>query len=130
MNDLGVLQALSDQFNVSLRGGNPARRFLLKDVQDVQDALKAHGVDGSIRIAVKIIADFEDPVKTIEGLGVIGMIPELRFKKGQRANSAVGRIGARQVRAMLGPMGVIRRFCLPNSKMNVLLSGTAICFAL
>jgi len=82
VNGLGVLQALSDQFNVSLRGANPARRFLLKGVQDVQDALKAHGVDGPIRIAAKIIADFEDPAKTLEGLGVMGMIPELRFKKG------------------------------------------------
>ena len=82
MNGLGVLQALSDQFNVSLRGRNPARRFLLKDVQDVQDVLKTHGVDGPIRIAVEIIADFEDPAKTLEGLGVMGMIPELRFKKG------------------------------------------------
>jgi hypothetical protein len=82
VNGLGVLQALSDQFNVSLRGGNPARRFLLKYVQDVQDALKSHGVDGPIRIAVEVIADFEDPAKTLEGLGVMGMIPELRFKKG------------------------------------------------
>jgi hypothetical protein len=57
---------------VSLRDGNPARRFLLEGVQDVQDALKAHGVDGSIRVAVKIIADFEDPAKTLEGLRVTG----------------------------------------------------------
>ena len=32
-------------------------------------------------IAVEVIADFEDPAKTLEGLGVMGMIPELRFKK-------------------------------------------------
>jgi hypothetical protein len=46
------------------------------------------------------------------------------------AASAVGRIGARRVRAMRGPIGVIRRFCLLSSKMNVRFSGTAICFAL
>jgi len=56
----------------------------LKSVQDVQDALKAHGVDGSIRVAVEIIADFEDPAKTLEGLRVTRMVPELRFKKGLR----------------------------------------------
>jgi hypothetical protein len=72
VNGPGVLQALSDQFNVPLRGGNPACRFLLKSVQDVQDALKAHGIDGSIRIAVEVIADFEDPAKTLEGLALWG----------------------------------------------------------
>jgi len=82
MNGLGILQALPDQFNVSLRRGNPTRRFLLKGVQDVQHARKAHGVDGPIRIAVEIIADFENPAKTLQGLRVVWMIPELRFKKG------------------------------------------------
>ena len=61
MNGLGILEALPDQFNVSLRSGNPARRFLLKSVQDVQDALKSYGVDGPVRIAVEIVVDFEDP---------------------------------------------------------------------
>ena len=91
MNGLGVLQALPDQLNVSLRSGNPARRFLLKGVQDVQDALKAHGIDGPIRIAVEIIADFEDSAKTLEGLRVAWMIPELRFKKGLPDLAANGR---------------------------------------
>ena len=67
MNGLGILEALPDQFNVSLRGGDPARRFLLKGVQDVQDALKSHGVNRSVRIAVEIVADFEDPAKPLRG---------------------------------------------------------------
>jgi hypothetical protein len=91
MNGLGILQALPDQFDVSLRGGNPACRFLLKGVQDVQDALKPHGVDGPIRIAVEVIADFEDPAKTLEGLRVTWMIAELRFKKGLPDLAANGR---------------------------------------
>ena len=33
-------------------------------------------------IAVEVIADFEDPAKTLEGLRVTWMIPKLRFKKG------------------------------------------------
>jgi hypothetical protein len=41
-------------------------------VQDVQDVLKPHGVDGSVCIAVEVIADFEDPAKTLEGLRVTG----------------------------------------------------------
>jgi hypothetical protein len=45
-------------FDMSLRSGQ-SRRFLLKSVQDVQDALKSHGIDGSICIAVKVVADFE-----------------------------------------------------------------------
>jgi hypothetical protein len=81
VNGLGVLEALSDQFNVSLRRRNPARRFLLKGVQDVQDALKAHGVDSSIRIAVEAIANFEDAAKTLERFRVMRMIPKLCFKR-------------------------------------------------
>jgi hypothetical protein len=82
VNGLGILEALPNQFNVSLRGGDPARRFLLKSVQDVQDALKSHGVDGPVRIAVEIVANFENPAKTLEGSRVLWMIPQLRFKKG------------------------------------------------
>jgi hypothetical protein len=82
VNGLGILQALPDQVDVSLRGSNPARRFLLKGVQDEQDALKLHGVDGPIRIAVEVVADFEDPAKTLQRFRIIRMIPELRFKKG------------------------------------------------
>jgi len=82
---------LPDQFNVSLRGGNPARRFLLKGVQDVQHALKSHSVDGPIRIAVKVVADFENPAKTLQGLRAMWMIPELRLKKGLPDLAANGR---------------------------------------
>jgi hypothetical protein len=59
----------------------PLVDFFLKRVQDVQDVLKPHGVDGPVRIAVEVIADFEDPAKTLEGLRVTWMIPKLRFKK-------------------------------------------------
>jgi hypothetical protein len=76
MNGLGILEALPDEFNVSLRSGNPARRFLLKSVQDVQDAPKSHGVDGPIRIAVEIVANFENPAKTLEGSRVPWMVPQ------------------------------------------------------
>ena len=67
---------------MSLRGSNPARRFLLKGVQDVQDALKAHGIDSPIGIAVEVVADLKNPAKTLESLRALWMIPELRFKKG------------------------------------------------
>ena len=75
---------------MSLRGSNPARRFLLKGVQDVQDALKSHGVDGPIRIAVEVVADFEDTAKTLQRFRVIRMIPELRFKKGLEPTKIAG----------------------------------------
>jgi hypothetical protein len=97
VNGLGVLEALPDQFNVSLRSGNPARRFLLESVQDVQDALKSHGVDGPVRIAVEIVADFEDPAKTLEGFRVTWMVPKLRFKKGLPDLAANGRRECLQV---------------------------------
>jgi hypothetical protein len=70
VNGLGVLQALPDQFDVSLRGGYPARRFLLKRMQDVQDALKPHGIDGPVCIAVEVVADFEDPAEAFEGFAL------------------------------------------------------------
>jgi hypothetical protein len=55
---------------VSLRGSNPARRFLLKGVQDVQDAFKPHRVDGPVRIAVKVVANFKDPLKPLKGFAL------------------------------------------------------------
>jgi hypothetical protein len=54
----------------------------LKGVQDVQDALKPHGVDSPIGIAVEVVADLKNPAKTLERLCALWMIPELRFKKG------------------------------------------------
>ena len=49
MNGFGILEALPDQFNVSLRGGDPACRFLLKGVQDVKDALKENTANAVAR---------------------------------------------------------------------------------
>jgi hypothetical protein len=60
VNGLGIPQALPNQIQVSLRGCNSARRFFLKGVQDVQDALKPHGIDSPVRITVVIVADFQD----------------------------------------------------------------------
>jgi hypothetical protein len=82
----------------------------LKSVQDVKDALKAHGVDGSICIAVEIIADFEDPAETLERLCVLWMIPELRFKKCLPDLAANGRRKRLQVFAAGAKMvGLIER---------------------
>ena len=74
-----------------LRGSNPAGRFLLKGVQDVQDALKANGIDGPVCIAVEVVADLKNPAKTLEGFRVLWMIAELRFKKGLPEFAANGR---------------------------------------
>ena len=80
-----------------LRGSNPAGRFLLKGVQDVQDALKANGIDGPVCIAVEVVADLKNPAKTLEGFRVLWMIAELRFKKGLPDFAANGRRKTLQV---------------------------------
>lgn len=82
---------------MALWGGDPAGRFLLKGVQDVQDALKSHGVDRSVRIAVEIVADFEDSAKTLERFRVTWMVPKLRFKKGPANLTTNGRRECLQV---------------------------------
>src|SRR4051794_37830112 len=97
MNGLGILEALPDQFNVSLRCRNPACRFLLKSVQNVQDTLKAHRVDGPVRIAVEIVVDFKDSAKTLQGFRATWMVPKLRFKKGLTDLAANGRRECPQV---------------------------------
>jgi hypothetical protein len=103
-NALSITRAQFDKLNVLLGSGDALLRLLLESVQHIHHSGKTHGINGPVGVAVEIIDQLQD--------------------------STVGRIGARRVRAMRGPMGVIRRFCLPSSKMNVLLSGTAICFAL
>jgi hypothetical protein len=57
VNGLSFAQALPDQINVSLRGSNPARGFLLERVEDVQDALKTRCVDGPVGIPVEVVAN-------------------------------------------------------------------------
>ncbi|MGQ0683700.1 MAG: hypothetical protein ACT4OC_15130 [Bradyrhizobium sp.] len=81
MNDFGLAQTLSDQVDVPLRGGNSARRFLLKGVQDLQHALEPDCVDRPVGIAVKVIPNLENSTEPFEGPGVPRMIAELSFEK-------------------------------------------------
>lgn len=97
MNGFGVAQALAYQVHVPLRGGFPARGFFLERVQDVQDALKTHRVDGSIGIAVKVVANLQNPAQTLQGLGIVRMLPDLRFEKGLPDPAADGRRKSLQV---------------------------------
>jgi hypothetical protein len=54
----------------------------LKCVQDVQDSVQPRCVDGSVGIAVKVIANLQDPAEAFKGLGVARVFAELRFEKG------------------------------------------------
>ena len=76
---------------VPLRGCSPAGRFFLERVQDVQDALEAYRVDGSIGIAVKVVANLQNSAQTLQRLGVVWVLPDLRFKKGLPNSAADGR---------------------------------------
>jgi hypothetical protein len=81
VDDLGLAQALPEQVQVPLRGGDPFGRFLLERVEDVQDALEADRVDGAIGIAVKVVANLQDAAaETLEGLGAGRMLSELRLE--------------------------------------------------
>ena len=91
MNGFGVAQALAYQVHVPLRGSYPAGGFFLKSVQDIQDALETHRVDGSIGVAVKVVANFQNPAQTLQGLGIVRMLPDLRFEKGLPDPAADGR---------------------------------------
>ena len=57
MNGLGLAQALLDEVEVALGGGDPPGGFLLERMEDVQHALHAHRVDGAIGIAVEVVAN-------------------------------------------------------------------------
>ena len=46
------LQAFADEINLLLGRGNAAFRLLLKDVQHLDDAGEAHGVDGAEGVSV------------------------------------------------------------------------------
>ena len=65
-----------------LRCGNSPGGFLLKRVQDVQDALQPRCVDGSIGIAVKVVANLQYTAEAFKRLRIARMFAELRFKKG------------------------------------------------
>jgi hypothetical protein len=81
MDDLGIAQALSDQVHVPLRRGYSAGRLLLERVQDVQDALKTHRVNGPVGIAVKIVANLQNPAQALQGLGVTRMVSSCASKR-------------------------------------------------
>ncbi len=82
MNDLGLAQALLDQVEMRLRGGNPLGGFFLERVKDIQHALETNRVDGAICIAIGAFANLKNAAaKSLQGLGAGGMFPELRFKK-------------------------------------------------
>ena len=69
----------------------------MKRVQDIQDALKTHRVDGSIGIAVKVVANLQDSAQALQRLCVLRMLPDLRFKKGLPDSAADGRRKSLQV---------------------------------
>ena len=82
MNDLGLAQALLDQVEMQLRGGNPLGGFFLERVKHVQHALEADRVDGAIGITVDAFANLKNAAaESFERLCAGRMFPELRFKK-------------------------------------------------
>ena len=84
MNDFSLAQALPDQVEMQLRGGNPPCGFFLERVQHIQHALEANGIDGAISVAAETVANFKNAApESLERLRACRMIPELRFKKRQ-----------------------------------------------
>ncbi len=82
MNDLGLAQALFDQVEMQLRGGNPLGGFFLERVQDIQHSLEANRVDGAIGLAAGTFANLKNAAtKSLKRLRASRMVAELRFKK-------------------------------------------------
>jgi hypothetical protein len=71
--------------------------IFLERVQHVQDTLETHRVDGSISISVKVVANLQNSVQTLQWLGVVRMLPDLRFEKGLPDPAADGRWKSLQV---------------------------------
>ncbi len=83
MNDLGLTQALPDQIEMSLWGGNPLCRFFLERMEDIQHALETNGVDRPVGVAVEVIANLENSAsEALQRLRAGWMFPKLRFKEG------------------------------------------------
>jgi hypothetical protein len=82
---------------VSLRGSYPAGGFFLERVQDVQDALETHRLDGPIGIAVKVVANLQNSAQTLQWLGAMWMLPDLRLEKSLPDPAADGRWESLQV---------------------------------
>src|SRR4051794_33122670 len=75
----GPLQARLDQVDIPLRSCDAFLRFLLKGMQDVDNAGESDGVDGAVRVAVEVIDDLEDTpaTKSFECLGGWVLVPVL-----------------------------------------------------
>ena len=81
MDDLGLAQSLPDKVEVPLRGGDPLGRFLLERVEHVQDALEADRVDGTISVAVEVVANLENTAANpLSGLAPRGCSPSCAAK--------------------------------------------------
>src|SRR5215203_1840574 len=67
----GPLETVPDHLKLMLWGRDALLGFLLKGMKDIQDAREAHGVYGSIGVAVEIVDDFQHapPTKPFQGLG-------------------------------------------------------------
>jgi len=82
VNGLGLAQAPPEQIEVPLWGGNPLCGFLLEHVEHIQDALKAHGIDGAVGVAIEVVANLDNSTaEAFEWLRVGGMVAELHFEK-------------------------------------------------
>jgi hypothetical protein len=57
---LGPLQASLDQVDIPLGSRSAFPRFLLKGMQDINQASELDGIDGTVSIAVEVIDDFKD----------------------------------------------------------------------
>src|SRR6266446_4832156 len=56
--------------------------FLLEHVEHIQDALKAHGIDGAVGVAIEVVANLDNSTaEAFEWLRVGGMVAELNFEK-------------------------------------------------
>jgi len=81
MNDLGLAQALFDQVEMQLRGGNPLGGFFLERVQDIQHSLEANRVDGAICLAAGTFANLKNAAtKSLKRLRASRMVAELASK--------------------------------------------------
>ena len=81
MDDLGIAQAVPDQFDMSLWRCDPARRLLLERMQHVKNAFKSRQVDSAIGVAVKIVPDFKDTGETLQRLCIARVLAQLSLEQ-------------------------------------------------
>src|SRR5215207_3818890 len=67
----GPLETVPDHLKLMLWGRDALLGFLLEGMKDIQDAREAHGVYGSVGVAVEIVDGFQHapPTKPFQGLG-------------------------------------------------------------